>query len=85
MDDHNHFDVEDSVVDILSRVLSTPQGKLRSERTLSSYTWNSMAVMEAFVQLEDRFRTLLELPELARARSIDDVVELVAGRLRAEN
>jgi acyl carrier protein len=71
----------EAVLEILSDVLRLPAGELLRRRELADCGWDSMAVMEAIVALEDRFGIELDLRALRHGQRIEDVVQLVREAL----
>jgi acyl carrier protein len=70
-------DVEDTVLAVLSAVLAEPEDALRAEPQLGTHDWDSLASLEALVQLEQRLDVALDLRDYHAARAIDDLVELI--------
>lgn len=69
--------IKDTVLVVLSDVLAEPVTALLAEPLLGVHAWDSLASLEALVQLEQRFDVTLDLRSYHAAREIDDLVELV--------
>ncbi|MET9255116.1 acyl carrier protein [Streptomyces sp. NPDC048182] len=72
-------DVRDEVLETLSEVLDTSEGELREQPRLAAHQWDSLSSLRAFVQLEERLGVTLDLRTFNTARSVDDIVRLVAA------
>jgi acyl carrier protein len=68
---------EATIVDILSDVLDEPAATLRGQPVVAAYNWDSVASLGALAQIESRLQVTLDLHRYHRARTIDDLVELV--------
>jgi len=67
-----------AVLDILVEVLGESADDLRGNPVLATYDWNSITSLLALAQLESRFDVTLDLRALHAARTVDDLVGLVA-------
>lgn len=71
-------DIEATVLEILGEVLGEAEGELRAQPVLATHEWDSLASLEALSQLESRLRVTLDLRAYHAARTIEDLVDLVA-------
>jgi len=69
--------IKNTVLAVLSDVLVEPVEVLLAEPLLGVHAWDSLASLEALVQLERRLDVALDLRNYHAAREIDDLVELV--------
>ncbi|WP_433257660.1 condensation domain-containing protein [Streptosporangium sp. CA-135522] len=69
--------VEAAVLRILSDVLETTPRELAERPELVEHGWDSMALLEAFVQLESRFGGTLDFLACQQARTVADLVNAV--------
>lgn len=77
----DHGRPRNAVLEILSDILHLPTGELLRRRELIGCGWDSMAVMETIVVLEDRFGIELDLRALRRGQNVEDIVRLVREAL----
>jgi acyl carrier protein len=68
-----------TVVAILSGVLDEPASALEAEPTLASHEWDSLSSLEALAQLEALLGVTLDLRSFHAARTVADLVHLVAS------
>jgi acyl carrier protein len=71
-------EVQQTVLTILSDVLRVPVDDLRQQPVLASYQWDSLAMLEALAQLESSLRVSLDLRFYQQARTVDDLLALIA-------
>jgi acyl carrier protein len=71
--------VQTTVLQTLSDVLNEPAGTLLTRPVLATYDWDSLASLEVLAQLESRLDVTLDLRSYHAARTIDDLVDLVAA------
>jgi acyl carrier protein len=73
--------IEATIVDILSDVLEVPATTLRGQPIVAAYNWNSVATLRALAQIESRLDVTLDLYRYSRARTVDDLVDLVTDAM----
>jgi acyl carrier protein len=66
------------VLTVLSDVLKESPGDLRAQPVLAAHEWDSVASLEALSQLESRFAVTLDLRAYHAARTLEDLIDLVA-------
>jgi acyl carrier protein len=71
--------IEATVLDTLGEVLNESVGDLRAQPVLATYDWDSVVQLEVLAQLESRLGVTLDLRSYHGARTLDDLVELVAA------
>jgi acyl carrier protein len=71
--------LRNTVLLVLSDVLAEPVEDLLAEPLLGEHAWDSLASLEALVQIEQRLDVALDLRDYHAARAIDDLVELVTA------
>jgi acyl carrier protein len=71
--------IEATVLLVLSDVLKESIGDLRARPVLATHDWDSMASLEALSQLENRLAVTLDLRAYHGARTITDLVDLIAS------
>ena len=71
--------VEAVVLNILSEVLNESVGDLRAQPVLAVHEWDSLASLEALSQLENRLGVTLDLRVYHGARTVEDLVGVVAA------
>lgn len=71
--------IEATVLRVLSDVLKESVGDLRAQPVLATHDWDSMASLEALSQLENRLAVTLDLRAYHGARTITDLVDLIAS------
>ncbi|WP_433649994.1 acyl carrier protein [Micromonospora zamorensis] len=64
---------------IVAEVLDEPLRAFTDNPTLAAHRWDSIASLEALAQLESEFGVTLDLRSFHAARTVDDMVDLVAG------
>jgi len=69
--------IKNTILAVLSDVLAEPVKALRAEPVLGVHAWDSLASLEALVQIEKRLDVALDLRPYHAAREIDDLVQLV--------
>jgi acyl carrier protein len=67
------------VLNTLSEVLNEPVDDLRAQPVLAAHEWDSLASLEALAQLESRLAVTLDLRAYHAARTVDDLIDLVAA------
>lgn len=72
-------EVQQTVLTILSDVLRVPVDDLRQQPVLASYQWDSLAMLEALAQLEGSLGVSLDLRFYQQARTVDDLLSLIAA------
>jgi acyl carrier protein len=77
--------LRDNVVDILAGVLGEPVHDLVAHPILAEHEWDSVLSLEALAQLEARLGIGLDLRDYHGARTIDDLVDLVATAVTARS
>jgi acyl carrier protein len=70
--------IEATVLDILCEVLNESAGDLRAQPILAVHDWDSVASLEVLALLESRLGVTLDLRTYHGARTLDDLVQLVA-------
>jgi acyl carrier protein len=76
--------VEATVLDTLGEVLNESVRDLRAQPVLAAHDWDSIASLEALAQLESRLGVTLDLRAYHGARTVGDVVDLVAAAATAK-
>ena len=71
-------EVQQTVLTILSDVLRVSEDDLRQQPVLASYQWDSLAMLEALAQLESSLGVSLDLRFYQQARTVDDLLALIA-------
>jgi acyl carrier protein len=71
-------EVQQTVETILSDVLRVPVDDLRQQPVLATYQWDSLNMLEALAQLESSFGVSLDLRFYQQARTVDDLLSLIA-------
>jgi acyl carrier protein len=71
--------IEATVLDTLGEVLNESVGDLRAQPVLATYDWDSVVQLEVLAQLESRLGVTLDLRSYHGARTLEDLVELVAA------
>jgi acyl carrier protein len=74
----NDPEIEATVLAVLSDVLKESPGDLRAQPVLATHEWDSVASLEALSQLESRFAVTLDLRAYHGARTLGDLIDLVA-------
>jgi acyl carrier protein len=69
--------IRGTVLAVLGDVLAEPVAALRARPLLGVHAWDSVASLEALVQLEQRLAVSLDLRRYHAARTVDDLVELI--------
>jgi len=81
-------DIDETVLNTLSDVLNETVGALRAQPVLAAHEWDSLASLEVLSQLESRLGVALDLRAYHDARTVEDLIELVAAtvgrRVRGE-
>lgn len=70
--------LETAVRGILGDVLNRPPESLGNDDALAAFGWDSLASLEALAQLESHLGITLDLRSFHAARTVGDMVELVA-------
>jgi acyl carrier protein len=70
--------IEAIVLDILSDVLEEPVDALREQPILAAHEWDSITSLLTLSQLESQFDITLDLRSYHAARTIGDLVGLIA-------
>ena len=78
MSEHDVASVERHVLETLAEVLGEAAGGLRAEQVLADYAWDSIVSLEVLAQLESRLRVTLDLREFHAARTLGELISLVA-------
>ena len=73
--------VEDAVMEEIALVCAIDQRVIRADALVVEYDLDSVRAMELVIALEDRFAIAIEDSEVARMRTVRDVVLLVSDRL----
>jgi len=76
--------IDTTVLDTVGEVLNEPVGNLRTRPVLAAYEWDSVASLEVLAQLESRLRVTLDLRTYHGARTLQDLVDLVAAAVAAK-
>ena len=71
-------DIDETVLNTLSDVLNETVGDLRAQPVLAAHEWDSLASLEVLSQLESRLGIALDLRAYHDARTVEDLIELVA-------
>ncbi len=71
-------EIANGVRRIVAEVLDEPVGALDENPILAAHEWDSLASLEALAQLESEFAVSLDLRSFHAARTVDDMVDLVA-------
>jgi acyl carrier protein len=71
--------IEATVLDTLGEVLNESVGDLRAQPVLATHDWDSVVQLEVLAQLESRLGVTLDLRSYHGARTLEDLVELVAA------
>jgi acyl carrier protein len=71
--------IEAIVLDTLGEVLDESVRDLRAQPVLAAHDWDSIASLEALAQLESRLGVTLDLRAYHGARTVDDLIDLVAA------
>lgn len=67
------------VLETLSEVLNESAGDLRAQPVLAAHEWDSVASLEVLSLLESRLAITLDLRTYHGARTVDDLIDLVAA------
>ncbi|HEV3357699.1 MAG TPA: phosphopantetheine-binding protein [Pseudonocardiaceae bacterium] len=81
MADMDH--VDDIVLSTLSEVLTEPVEDLLAQPVLAGHEWDSQLQLEALAQLEHRLGITLDLRTYHGARTVGDLIEIVATAVKA--
>jgi len=81
MDDRAAIDA--AVLNMLSEVLDESVGDLRAQPVLAVHEWDSLASLEVLSQLESRLGVALDLRAYHDARTVQDLIDLVAQAVAA--
>jgi acyl carrier protein len=76
--------IEAIVLDTLGEVLDESVRDLRAQPVLAAHDWDSIASLEALAQLESRLGVTLDLRAYHGARTVDDLIDLVAATAAAK-
>lgn len=71
--------IENVVCDALGEVLGVTQADLRARPVLATHEWDSVASLEVLSRLESRLAVTLDLRAYHGARTVEDLIELVAA------
>jgi len=71
-------EVQQTVLTILSDVLRVSVDDLRQHPVLAAYQWDSLSMLEALAQLESSLGVSLDLRFYQQARTVDDLLSLIA-------
>jgi acyl carrier protein len=77
--------VRSTVLDIIGNALNEPLDDLRACPVLAAHDWDSLASLEALAQFEYRFGITLDLRAFHAVRTVDQMVDLVAGAVAAKS
>lgn len=75
--------VDDIVLGTLSEVLTEPVEQLLAQPVLAAHAWDSQLQLEALAQLENRLSITLDLRTYHGARTVADLIEIVAAAVTA--
>lgn len=70
--------IDTVVLDTVSGVLAEPVADLLAEPVLAAHEWDSLNSLEVLSQLESRLGVTLDLRAYHDARTLDDLIGLVA-------
>lgn len=71
--------IDATVLDAVGEVLNEPVEALRAQPVLAAHDWDSISSLEALALLESRLGVTLDLRAYHGARTVDDLVDLVAA------
>lgn len=72
--------MENRIIEILSLVTKLSVEELTKSRTVEKL-WDSYAMLELVIALEDEFDISLEPDEIAQMTSVDNVIKLMSGKV----
>lgn len=72
--------MENRIIEILSLVTKLSVDELTKSRTVEKL-WDSYAMLEIVIALEDEFDISLEPDEIAQMTSVDNVIKLMSGKV----
>lgn len=72
--------MENRIIEILSLVTKLSVDELTKSRTVEKL-WDSYAMLEIVIALEDEFDISLEPDEIAQMTSVDNVINLISGKV----
>ncbi|MDD6177413.1 MAG: acyl carrier protein [Ruminobacter sp.] len=72
--------MEIRIIEILSLVTKLSVDELTKSRTVEKL-WDSYAMLEIVIALEDEFDISLEPDEIAQMTSVDNVINLISGKV----
>ncbi len=72
--------MENRIIEILSLVTKLSVDELTKSRTVEKL-WDSYAMLEIVIALEDEFDISLEPDEIAQMTSVDNVIKLISGKV----
>jgi acyl carrier protein len=75
--------VDAAVLNTLSEVLNESVSDLRAQPVLATHEWDSLASLEVLSQLESRLGVALDLRAYHDARTVEDLIDLVATAVAA--
>jgi len=71
-------EIESAVLDILAEVLEESVEAVREQPVLAAHEWDSITSLLTLSQLESRFDISLDLRSYHAARTVGDLVDLIA-------
>lgn len=79
MSDNDNGGAAELVLDAVGEVLGESAGDLRAQPVLAARDWDSVTSLEVLSRLESRAGVTLDLRAYHAARTVDDLIALVAA------